>query len=66
MKYGSKILKRTGVKFFDDLILKLLEISPEKRISMKEYLKHPFFKDSFKYLKNPILNKNQEHMNSNK
>ena len=65
MKYGSKILKKTGKKNFDDLIVKLLEISPEKRISMKEYLNHPFFKDGFNNLENLILNKNQEYMNFN-
>ena len=65
MQHGLKLLKKTGIKSFDDLILKLLEISPEKRISMEEYLNHKFFKENINNLEKPILNKSQEQMNSN-
>ena len=65
IKTGLKCIKKTGLKSFDDLILKLLEISPEKRISMEEYLNHKFFKENINSLEKPILNKSQEHMNSN-
>jgi len=56
---------KTGLGSFDELILKLLEISPEKRISMEEYLNHKFFKESINNLEKPILNIFQENMNSN-
>ena len=62
---GLKYLKKTGEKSFDDLMIKLLEISPEKRISMEEYLNHEFFKGHNNNLEKPILIKNQEHMNFN-
>ena len=62
---GLKLLNKTGIKSFDDLMLKLLEISPEKRISMEEYLNHKFFKENINNLEKPILNKSEEHMNSN-
>ena len=55
---------KTGLGSFDELILKLLEISPEKRISMEEYLNHKFFKESINNLEKPILNISQENMNS--
>ena len=64
-KCGLESLKKTGIESFDDLILKLLEISPEKRISMEEYLNHKFFKENINNLEKPILNKSEEHMNSN-
>ena len=44
---GNNILKKkdktTGDEKLDDLINKLLEKEPEKRISWNEYFKHPFF-----------------------
>ena len=47
----TKYLKKTHIKSLDELIEGLLEISPEKRISMEEYLNHPFFKEDLNYLK---------------
>ena len=39
---GNKKLKTTGDKDLDDLINKLLEKNPKKRISWEEYFNHPF------------------------
>ena len=58
-------MKKSGSESFDDLMLKLLEISPEKRIPMEEYLNHGFFKEDANNLKMSILNENQESINSN-
>ena len=41
---GKKVLKKTGDSNLDDLIDKLLETNPEKRISWKDYFEHKFFK----------------------
>ena len=42
-KYGQKILKKTGDENLDDLIRKLLQKDPTKRITWEEYFNHPFF-----------------------
>ena len=42
-KFGKEMLKHTGDNLLDDLIKKLLEKDPEKRITWDEYLNHPFF-----------------------
>ena len=39
----SNILKKSGSKEFDDLIVKLLEKNEEKRIRWKDYLSHKLF-----------------------
>ena len=39
----EKILKKTGDEKLDDLIDKLLEKKPEKRIGWNQYFGHPFF-----------------------
>ena len=51
LHFKTKYLKKTHIKGLDELIEGLLEISPEKRISMEEYLNHPFFKEDLNYLK---------------
>ena len=43
-KLGKKCIKKTNNKDLDDLIDKLLEQDPKKRISWEDYFKHPFFK----------------------
>ena len=45
-KLGNNKLKKSGNKELDDLIKKLLEKDPEKRINWVDYFNHPFFKDS--------------------
>jgi len=40
---GKTLLKKSGNNNFDDLISRLLEADPNKRISWEEYFKHPFF-----------------------
>ena len=42
-KLGNKIIKKTGNKDLDDLIIKLLEKDPKKRITWKDYFDHLFF-----------------------
>ena len=49
--FGEKNLKKTGIKSLDDLLEGLLAISPDERISMEEYLNHPFFKEDLEDLK---------------
>ena len=48
---NQHFLKKTGIESFDDLIKKLLEFDPDKRISMEGYLNHPFFNEDPKNLK---------------
>ena len=43
-KFGNKALKRTGNEELDELIKKLLEKDPAKRLNWDEYFNHPFFK----------------------
>jgi serine/threonine protein kinase len=43
-KIGKKALTESGNKCFDDLIQKLLEENPKKRISWEDYFDHDFFK----------------------
>ena len=43
-KLGNKNLKKTEDEDLDDLIKKLLEKDPIKRINWDEYFNHPFFK----------------------
>ena len=40
---GNKIIKKTRDSDLDDLIIKLLEYDPKKRISWEDYFNHPFF-----------------------
>ena len=42
--FGKICIKKTNNKDLDDLIDKLLESDPKKRISWKDYFEHPFFK----------------------
>ena len=50
-KFGKTKIKKTNDEKLDDLINKLLEKEPEKRISWDEYLNHPFF-NTYLNLKN--------------
>ena len=43
-KLGNKIIKKTGNKDLDDLIIKLIEKDPKKRITWKDYFDHQFLK----------------------
>ena len=43
-KFGNKIIKKTGNEALDDLVIKLLEKDPSKRINWDEYFNHSFFK----------------------
>ena len=45
-KYKFNKICSTNNKELDDLISKLLEINPEKRINWKDYFNHPFFRDN--------------------
>ena len=40
---GKRLIKKTKDKLLDDLIVKLLEVNPDKRITWDEYFNHPFF-----------------------
>ena len=42
---NGKILKKTGLESLDDLIEKLLKVSPDERISFEDYFNHKFFKE---------------------
>lgn len=44
-------LKKTGNETLDDLIKKLLEKDPTKRINWNEYLNHPFFNKKYQEIK---------------
>ena len=43
-KFDQKSLKESGNELLDDLIKKLLEKDPGKRISWEQYFEHAFFK----------------------
>ena len=43
--FGKKRLKKTGDLNLDDLISKLLEKDPEKRLTWEKYFNHPFFNE---------------------
>jgi len=55
---GKTLLKKSGNENFDDLISRLLEADPNKRISWEEYFKHPFFAQNFN--KYDEINNNKE------
>ena len=42
---NGKILKKTDLESLDDLIEKLLKVSPDERISFEDYFNHKFFKE---------------------
>jgi len=48
---GKTLLKKSGNKNCDDLISRLLEADPDKRISWEEYFKHPFLNKKIIILK---------------
>ena len=57
---GKKILKKTNNEKLDDLINKLLEKDPEKRIGWDDYFNHPFFRKEIKIIyKRKIKNINK-------
>ena len=56
--YSDKLnLNKTGIESLDDLIERLLEINPDKRISFEEYFNHKFFNETKNFLQK-CLNKN--------
>jgi len=60
IKFGKKILKKTNNEKLDDLINKLLEKDPEKRIGWDDYFNHPFFRKEIKIIyKRKIKNINK-------
>ena len=42
---GKKVLKRSGNKYFDNLISGLLTPIPNQRLTWEQYFNHPFFKN---------------------
>ena len=58
--YGQKYFHKSGNESLDNLIKGLLEIDPKKRISMDEYLNHPFFEKNSKKINTLINQKNIE------
>ena len=56
--YGNKVIKETSDENLDNLINKLLERDPNKRISWDEYFNHPFFNIQInKHFKDDYKNK---------
>ena len=53
--FWKKAFKKPGNLHLDDLIDKLLEFNPDKRITWEDYFNHPFFKNN--KFKNNILKK---------
>ena len=49
---SGKTLKKTGLESLDDLIEKLLKVSPDERISFEDYFNHKFFKEKDDFIKN--------------
>ena len=49
---NGKILKKTDLESLDDLIEKLLKVSPDERISFEDYFNHKFFKEKDDFIKN--------------
>ena len=47
-KFGKTILKKTKIDLLDNLIDKLLEKNPSKRLSWEDYFEHPFIKNNTK------------------
>ena len=43
-EFGQRLLSKTGDEKLDDLLRKLLEKDPKKRIKWNDYFEHPFFK----------------------
>ena len=62
---GTKNLKKTDIKSLNDLLEGLLAISPDERISMEEYLNHPFFKEDLENLKQNKKIENQTNIIDN-
>ena len=54
---GRNAIDKTGNKYLDDLIGKLLIIHPNERISWEEYFEHSFFKNNINEI---IENKNSQ------
>jgi len=47
----KKLFLKSGLKSFDDLLEGLLKIDPTERLTMEDYLNHPFFKENKNLLK---------------
>ena len=64
-KLGKKAIKKTGDDKLDDLISRLLESNPKKRLTWNQYFNHPFFKkEEKKENKNIDINeKDNEELN---
>ena len=60
---SNKPLKKTGLESLDDLIVKLLKVSPNERISFEDYFNHQFFKETDNLLKNFKI-KNEDVQNN--
>ena len=55
-KNGNNLLKKANNENLDNLIRKLLEYNPDKRLSWDEYFNHPFFKQKINIF-NPFSRK---------
>ena len=53
------LIKKSGLKSFDDLIAGLTQIDPENRIDIDDYFNHEFFKEDLKNLKNLDIKSNK-------
>lgn len=64
--YSKKLnLAKTGLESLDDLIERLLEINPDKRISFEEYYNHNFFKETQNVLQNTKIKRDKNIRNKN-
>ena len=59
-RYGNKLIKNTGNEELDDLIKRLLEKEPSKRLNWEEYFNHSFF-NKYKNKINLIYEKNNSN-----
>ena len=58
-------LAKTGLESLDNLIERLLEINPDKRISFEEYYNHNFFKETQSFLQNFKIKRDKNTSNKN-
>ena len=59
----NRVLRDTGDANLNDLIKKLLEINPEKRLTWDEYFNHPYLNDNINIKKSKTTNNNNNSNN---
>ena len=64
--FNNENIQSTGNKVLDDLIKKLLEKEPEKRLSWEQYFNHPFFTKNLIYEYEIVEDKNNKNKISEK